>query len=106
VDKTPADYGINDRPCVIGESPAKGVFNDGATPTLVVLPSEMFLATWSKGWKGLMPWTSNGVDSNGNLSEFAAGLLKFQKAHPELVDPTNITGMQSENQPKSKSFNL
>ncbi len=93
VDKTPADYGINDRPCVIGESPAKGVFNDGATPTLVVLPSEMFLATWSKGWKGLMPWTSNGVDSNGNLSEFAAGLLKFQKAHPELVDPTNITGM-------------
>lgn len=44
VDKTPADYGINDRPCVIGESPAKGVFNDGATPSLVVLPSEMFLA--------------------------------------------------------------
>ena len=96
VDKTPADYGINDRPCVIGEGPAKGVFNDGATPTLVVLPSEMFLATWNKGWKGLMPWTSNGVDTNGNLSDFATGLLKFQKAHPELVDPSSITGMNQE----------
>jgi len=105
VDKSPADYGINDRPCVIGENPAKGVFNDGANPTLVVLPSEMFLATWNKGWKGLMPWTSNGVDSNGNLSDFAAGLLKFQKAHPELVDPSNITGMIPEiKQNKSQSI--
>ncbi|HEX7583250.1 MAG TPA: T9SS type A sorting domain-containing protein [Prolixibacteraceae bacterium] len=96
VDKTPTDYGLNDRPCVIGECPAKGVFNDGATPTLVVLPSEMFLATWNKGWKGLMPWTSNGVDSNGNLTDFKSGLLNFQKAHPELVDPSNITGMNPE----------
>jgi hypothetical protein len=96
VDKSPADYGLNDRPCVIGECPAKGVFNDGATPTLVVLPTDMFLATWNKGWKGLMPWTSNGSDANGNLSDFAAGLLKFQKAHPELVDPASITGMNQE----------
>ena len=96
VDKTPADYGINDRPCVIGEGPAKGVFNDGATPTLVVLPTEMFLDTWNKGWKGLMPWTSNGVDTNGSLSDFAAGLLNFQKAHPELVDPASTTGMNQE----------
>jgi hypothetical protein len=105
VDKTPADYGLNDRPCVIGESPAKGVFNDGATPTLVVQPAEMFLATWNKGWKGLMPWTSNGVDSNGNLTDFKSGLLNFQKAHPELVDPTNITGMNQKIKPnKSKSI--
>lgn len=93
VDKSPADYGINDRPCVIGENPAKGVFNDGATPTLVVSPTQMFLATYNKGWKGLMPWTSNGVDANGNLNDFASGLLAFQKAHPELVDPSYSTGM-------------
>ncbi|MBA4410451.1 MAG: cellulase (glycosyl hydrolase family 5) [Odoribacter sp.] len=93
LDKTPADYGLNDRPCVIGENPAKGVFNDGASPTLVVPASEMFLGAYNKGWKGLMPWTSNGVDSNGNLKDFANGLLNFQKAHPELVDPTFTTGM-------------
>jgi hypothetical protein len=96
LDKTPADYGIDDRPCVIGENPAKGVFNDAATPTLVVPPSQMFLATYNHGWKGLMPWTSNGVDANGNLNDFGSGLLAFQKAHPELVNPTSSTGMNPE----------
>lgn len=93
VDKTPADYGIDDRPCVIGENPAKGVFNDGATPTLVVPASQMFLQAWNHGWKGLMPWTSNGVDSNGNLNDFSSGLQAFKTAHPELVDPNSATGM-------------
>lgn len=93
LNKTPADYGINDRPCVIGENPAKGVYNDGATPTLEVPASEMFLGAYNKGWKGLMPWTSNGVDGNGNLNDFGAGMLAFQKAHPELVDPLSATGM-------------
>jgi hypothetical protein len=87
LNKTPADYGINDRPCVIGENPAKGVYNDGASPTLEVPASQMFMDAYDKGWKGLMPWTSNGVDSNGNLKDFESGLLNFQKAHPELVDP-------------------
>lgn len=93
VDKTPADYGINDRPCVVGENPAKGVFNDGATPTLVLSPEKMFLATFNHGWRGLMPWTSNGVDGNGNLSDFDDGLLAFKTAHPELVDPLSATGL-------------
>ncbi|MBV5311985.1 MAG: cellulase family glycosylhydrolase [Prolixibacteraceae bacterium] len=93
LNKTPADYGINDRPCVIGENPAKGVFNDGASPTLEVPASQMFLGAYNKGWKGLMPWTSNGVDSNGNLSDFESGLQAFKTAHPELVDPTYTTGM-------------
>ncbi len=93
LNKTPADYGINDRPCVIGENPAKGVFNDGASPTLEVTAAQMFLGAYNKGWKGLMPWTSNGVDSNGNLSDFESGLRAFKTAHPELVDPTYTTGM-------------
>jgi len=96
LDKTPADYGFNDRPCVIGENPATGVYDDGATPTLVVQPTQMFLSTYKNGWKGLMPWTSNGVDSNGSLKDFESGLLNFQKAHPELVDPTSTTGMSPE----------
>jgi hypothetical protein len=103
VDKTPADYGLNDRPCVIGENPAKGVFDDSATPTLVVSPAQMFLATYKNGWKGLMPWTSNGVDTNGNLNDFGVGLLTFKKAHPELVDPTLTTGMSPELKKKKGS---
>jgi hypothetical protein len=53
----------------------------------------MFLAAYDNGWKGLMPWTSNGVDSNGNLNDFKSGLLAFQLAHPGLVDPSLATGM-------------
>jgi hypothetical protein len=93
IDKTPAWYGIDDRPCVIGENPAKGVYDDSANPTLVVPASEMFLAAWDNGWKGLMPWTSNGVDSNGNLNDFKSGLLAFQQAHPSMVDPSLATGI-------------
>ena len=93
LNKSPADNGINDRPCVVGENSAKGVYNDGANPKLEVPAAQMFLGAYNKGWKGLMPWTSNGVDANGNLNDFASGLLAFQKAHPELVDPSYVTGM-------------
>ncbi len=93
VDKSPADYGINDRPCVIGENPAKGVFNDALNPKLVVPASEMFIAAYNKGWKGVMPWTSNGVDSNGNLNDFKDGLKSFKDTHPGLIDPSVITGL-------------
>ena len=96
VDKSPADYDINDRPCVIGENPAKGVFNDAANPKLVVSPSEMFIESYNKGWKGLMPWTSNGVDSNGNLNNFKDGLNAFKNIHPELIDPSQTKGKAPE----------
>jgi hypothetical protein len=104
VDKSPADYGINDRPCVIGENPAKGVYNDAANPTLVVPASEMFTGAYNKGWKGVMPWTSNGVDSNGNLNDFKDGLKAFKDAHPELIDPSIVSGLAP--QINQKKFSL
>jgi hypothetical protein len=78
---------------VIGENPAKGVYNDAANPTLVVPASLMFIGAYNKGWKGVMPWTSNGVDTNGNLNDFKDGLKAFKDAHPELIDPTIVSGM-------------
>lgn len=88
VDKSPADYGINDRPCVIGENPARGVYNDSANPRLVTPASEMFIGAYNKGWKGVMPWTSNGVDRNGTLDDFRDGLKVFKEAYPELINPS------------------
>ena len=31
LDKTPDDYGINDRPCMVGENPAKGVYKQNTS---------------------------------------------------------------------------
>ncbi len=94
IDKSPADYEINDRPCVIGENPAKGVYNDAANPKLEVPASEMFIAAYKKGWKGIMPWTSNGVDSNGTLDDFKSGLQAFKTLHPELIQPPLSKGVK------------
>jgi hypothetical protein len=53
----------------------------------------MFIGAYNKGWKGVMPWTSNGVDANGTLKDFESGLQAFKTAHPELIDPGFSTGM-------------
>jgi len=89
LDKTPDYYGINDRPCMIGENPAKGVFDqDSSRHNILVIPvNEAYIKTYQQGWKGLMVWTSNGVDRNGSLVDCAAGLTAFKNKYPELVSP-------------------
>lgn len=87
LDKKPEDYGIGDRPCMIGENSAKGVFNDDAQPKLEVSPDDMFIKAYQNGWKGIMPWTSNGVDRNGTLEDFKTGLKAFKTKYPKLIEP-------------------
>jgi hypothetical protein len=89
LDKSPADYGINDRPCMIGENPARGVFRQDSTGRniLEVPITEAYIKTYHNGWKGLLVWTSNGVDRNGTLTDCGPGLTAFQKKYPDLVSP-------------------
>ena len=79
-EQTPSDMGLGDKPCIIGEAPAKG--SSGQT----------ILQNWqnafAKGWQGIMPWTSNGVDANGTLTDFKAGPEWFFSQHAGLVHPT------------------
>jgi len=88
-EKTPDDYDINDRPCMIGENPAKGIFiqEPSGSNTLVVPITEAFIKTYQQGWRGLMVWTSNGVDGNGSLEDCGPGLTAFYEQYPELVRP-------------------
>lgn len=89
LDMSPADYGIDDRPCMVGENSARGVFRqDSAGRDILEVPiSEAFINSYENGWKGLLVWTSNGVDRNGTLRDCGAGLTAFQKKYPDLITP-------------------
>jgi uncharacterized protein (TIGR02145 family) len=88
-DRSPDSYFINDRPCMVGENPAKGVYkqNTSGIDELVVPISEAYIKTYQQGWKGLMVWTSNGVDGNGSLVNCGVGLKAFENWYPKLVSP-------------------
>ncbi|MBN1697229.1 MAG: dockerin type I repeat-containing protein [Spirochaetales bacterium] len=76
-----SEYGLTDKPVVIGELPANGVGGVNIT--------DCYMNGYSNGLQGLMPWTSNGVDSNGNLdSGLGAALTNFYNNYPDLVYPS------------------
>lgn len=89
IDKSPEDYKINDRPCIIGENPATGIFSrDGNNKDiLVVQMKDAYIKTFENGWKGLMTWSSNGVDRFGTIENSGPGMKAFAEKYPELVRP-------------------
>jgi hypothetical protein len=75
---------------MVGENPARGVFTQSESQRNVLLVpiTEAYIKTCQNGWRGLMVWTSNGVDRNGDLSDCAPGLTAFYNQYPELVFPS------------------
>ncbi len=80
---SPADYGIDDRPVIIEESPGK---DDGLKEIQITLADSYEMAL-EKGYQGNMPWTSNGVDHNGDINTIGPATLSFKNSHPTLVWP-------------------
>ncbi len=80
-EKSPADYGIDDKPVIIEESPARDEGLREAGITLV----QAYEKAFEKGYQGNLPWTSNGVDRNGNIKTLGPATLAFRKNHPGLV---------------------
>lgn len=77
---SPAQYGMSaDRPNILGESTAKGTVGHTLTDDI--------MNAYANGWQGIMPWTSNGVDANGNMSDLAPAASAFYALHPGLVFP-------------------
>lgn len=75
---TPEKYGVDTgKPVVIAECPAKG----STGHTLV----EDYEQAFENGWQGVMPWTSNGVDVCGDLSDMGAAVKEFSAKHKELI---------------------
>ncbi|MBN2441192.1 MAG: dockerin type I repeat-containing protein [Spirochaetales bacterium] len=75
-------YGLTDKPVIIGELPANGVGG--------ISINNCYINGYANGLQGLMPWTSNGVDSNGSLdSGLGNALTNFKNSHPGLVYPSS-----------------
>jgi len=80
--RTPADFGMDDKAVLIGETPA----GNPGTPNLAVLAS--YNALKNNGYQGHFPWTSNGVDALGDISKFGADAKTFATNNSALVYPT------------------
>ncbi|MCX7726914.1 MAG: hypothetical protein N2053_08700, partial [Chitinispirillaceae bacterium] len=81
--KGPKDWKIDEKPCVIGEYCAKG-HGSGFSP------AECLEKAYNLGWLGVMPWTSNGVDNNGSISDFGPAFKSWSDAHKSLVFPSEV----------------
>lgn len=73
-------YYLQDRPTVIGEMPAREIDLPSMTFT------QAFNAAFSLGYRGHYPWTSNGTDEYGNLTNFAAAALQFSIDYATISD--------------------
>jgi uncharacterized repeat protein (TIGR02543 family) len=75
------------KPAVLGECSAKGttpgLWGTNSSNTIIT----DFESAYTKGWQGVMPWTSNGVDSNGNLTNFSPATLNMKTKYPALIYP-------------------
>lgn len=81
---TPRNYGLDGtKPAMVGEFPSKGT--EGHTTT------EDLENAYQNGWQGAMGWTSNGVDSNGSLSELGPATRTFRDNHYNIVFPSSGT---------------
>jgi len=76
---TPSYYELFNKPAIIGEFPAKG--SDGYSPL------ESYQHIYSNGWQGAMAWTSNGVDTNGNINDMDDGTKWLFQYYPQFVYP-------------------
>ena len=79
---SPADFGLaGGKPCVIGEVAANDVGESGETL------EQKYENVLNNGWNGIMAWTSNGVDSCGNMTDIAPAAAKIRELAPEKVNP-------------------
>ncbi|MFA5263461.1 MAG: fibronectin type III domain-containing protein [Opitutaceae bacterium] len=77
---TPTTYGIDgSKPTILGECPSKGTIGHTITQDI----ENAFI----NGWQGLLGWSSNDVDNNGNYGNLAPGTTAFYNNHTALAYP-------------------
>lgn len=89
-EKDPQYYMINDRPCIIGETPGR-VNNGTDLYTIAGMTEERIFEDPHKlGYCGVYPWTSNNAGSGdfGSLATFGNAAKSFYDNHTDLVNGT------------------
>ncbi|MCU0430140.1 MAG: cellulase family glycosylhydrolase [Cytophagaceae bacterium] len=81
-EKTPTNFGMNDKAVLLGETPG----GNPGSPNLAPLAS--YEALKNNGYQGHYPWTSNGVDAYGGIGNFGSAALQFKNNYPTLIYPS------------------
>jgi hypothetical protein len=75
------------KPAILGECSAlgttPGLWGTSRSNTIIT----DFEQAYSKGWQGVMPWSSNGIDSAGNLDSMKAATLNMLNKYLALIRP-------------------
>jgi len=87
------------KPALIGECSARGTGRNrwGLINNTIITDFEQ---AYLNGWQGVMPWTSNGVDGNGSLTNMSSATQNMLTKYPQLIFPaefTNSVELQSAN---------
>jgi len=74
------------KPALLGECSALGTGRDvwGVKNNTIITDYEQ---AYLNGWQGIMPWTSNGVDDNGDLYDLSPATLNMLDKYPQLIFP-------------------
>ena len=101
--KSPADYGMGEKPCVVGEMPSRDPM-----PTPAMGLTAAFDNLKTLGWQGHQPWTSN-LTTNltnevGDLADFGAAALAFKNSNSTLVISVNCKVTEAHSLSNSSAF--
>ncbi|HZK34676.1 MAG TPA: cellulase (glycosyl hydrolase family 5) [Bacillota bacterium] len=78
--QTPEEYGAgSDKPAIIAEFAPTGWQGNSL--------AQDYESAFEKGWQGLMPWTSNGVDTCGDINDMKEALDIMINKHRGLIFP-------------------
>lgn len=85
---SPKDFGLaDDKPALLGEMPAVAML--GAAGSAARTLTQCYEDLFANGWNGVMPWTANGVDDCGDMTDIEPAAKAILDAHEELVFPLN-----------------
>ena len=86
--RSPQQYGLNDRPVIVGELPIHPSYYGGTGVNLTV--NEAFEAMRQAGYAGHYPWESAAQPSHnhvGLFSDMAEAAQQFSMSHRDIVAP-------------------